>query len=77
MSATEIRARQNKLSRELNISAQDKRATLWQIAQFCSEKMERPDGELCMRNPKAATAAITELNKMEGYYRLQEAALLG
>ncbi|MGO0308715.1 terminase small subunit [Endozoicomonas acroporae] len=31
--STEIRARQNKLSRELNISAQDKRAKLWQIAQ--------------------------------------------
>ncbi|WP_353623123.1 terminase small subunit [Salinisphaera sp. G21_0] len=67
--STEIRARQNKLSRELNITAQDKRAKLWQIAQFCSEKMERPDGELCMRNPKAATAAIAELNKMDGDYQ--------
>ncbi len=67
--APEIRARQGKLSRELNITAQDKRARLWQIAQFCSELVEKPDGELYMRNAKAATAAIAELNKMDGDYQ--------
>ncbi len=70
--APEIRARQNKLSRELNITAQDKRAKLWQIAQFCGEVIETPEGDLRMRNPRAATAAIAELNKMDGDY-LQKA----
>lgn len=67
--ATEIRARQNKLSRELNITAQDKRAKLWQIAQFCSEVTETPEGDIRMRNPRAATTAIAELNKMDGDYQ--------
>ena len=67
--AAEIRARQNKLSRELNITAQDKRAKLWQIAQFCGEVIETPEGDLRMRNPRAATTAIAELNKMDGDYQ--------
>nr|MDT0250467.1 terminase small subunit [Endozoicomonas sp.] len=67
--STEIRARQNKLSRELKITAQDKRARLWQIAQFCSDPVAGDEGELRMRNPRAATAAIAELNKMDGDYQ--------
>ncbi|MGO0308729.1 terminase small subunit [Endozoicomonas acroporae] len=67
--ATEIRVSQGKLSRELNITARDKRAKLWEIARFCGEVIETPEGDLRMRNPRAATAAIAELNKMDGDYQ--------
>ena len=66
---------QNQLSIELNITAKDKRQKLWQIAQFCSEPIVGADGELRMRNPRAATAAIAELNKMDGAYAQASAEL--
>ena len=64
-----IRKRQEQPSSELNVSAADKRRKLWEIAQFCGEAIEGPEGERRMRDPRAATAAIAELNKMDGEYR--------
>ena len=63
-----IQVRQTEISTELNITARDKRRKLWEIAQFCSEVVGSDDGEAYMRNPRAATAAIAELNKMDGEY---------
>ncbi|WP_419533350.1 terminase small subunit [Endozoicomonas sp.] len=64
----EIQARQHQLSHELKITAQDKRAKLWQLAQWCGELVEGVNGEFFVRNPRSAIAAIAELNKMDGDY---------
>ncbi|WP_422139941.1 terminase small subunit [Endozoicomonas sp. ALC020] len=64
-----LREQQEQLSTELKITAADKRRKLWAIAQFCSEVVEGVDGEFSMRNPRAATAAVAELNKMDGEYK--------
>ena len=63
-----IQERQQVISSELQITAQDKREKLWAIARFCSQVQEGADGQCYMRNPRAATAAIAELNKMDGDY---------
>ncbi|WP_211825137.1 terminase small subunit [Kistimonas asteriae] len=64
-----IHLKQAQLSSELNITALAKRQKLWEIASFCSEQISGTDGLIVMRNPRAATAAIAELNKMDGEYR--------
>ena len=63
---------QNRISKELQITAQDKRAVLWNIATFNSQTIEDQHGKQRMRDPKAATSAIAELNKMDGTYRQNE-----
>ena len=63
-----IQQGQDQISIELNVTARDKRQKLWEIAQFCSEVLKGAGDETYMRNPKAATAAIAELNKMDGEY---------
>ena len=63
-----IQERQLQISTELKITAKDKRRKLWEIAQFCGQVVEGTDGSTYMRNPRAATAAIDELNKMDGEY---------
>ena len=64
-----IRERLEDIGKELNITAKDKRQKLWGIAEFCSGQIEGSDGQVKMRDPRAATAAIAELNKMDGEYR--------
>ena len=59
---------QERIRSELNITAQDKRERLWAIATFNTETCEDQHGELRMRDPRAATSAIAELNKMDGSY---------
>ena len=64
-----IRERLEHISTELQITAQDKRERLWAIATFNTQTIEDQDGELRMRDPRAATSAIAELNKMDGAYK--------
>ncbi|WP_245662863.1 terminase small subunit [Endozoicomonas arenosclerae] len=63
-----IQEQQETLSTELQITAQTKRKLLWDIATFCSQTVAGPDGEQRMRDPRSATSAIAELNKMDGAY---------
>ncbi|CAM3474026.1 terminase small subunit [Parendozoicomonas haliclonae] len=63
-----IEERQNQISQSLQITASDKRERLWAIATFNTETIEDPHGEMRMRDPRAATSAIAELNKMDGAY---------
>lgn len=46
----------------------DKRQCLWAIAVFNSQTIEDQPGIKRMRDPRATTSAITELNKMVGAY---------
>ncbi|MTI13310.1 terminase small subunit [Sansalvadorimonas verongulae] len=64
-----IASRQESISSELHITAEDKCKALWRIVQFCSEVVSDGDGGFRMRDPRAATSAIAELNKMDGTYK--------
>ena len=63
-----IESGQTCLREELKITALDKRARLWDIAMFNTQTFEDQHGKLRMRDPRAATSAIAELNKMDGSY---------
>ncbi|WP_257285863.1 terminase small subunit [Endozoicomonas sp. SESOKO1] len=67
-----IAERTDALQQEALITAESKRDTLWRIAQFNAQVIADDEGQLKMRNPRAATAAISELNKMDGDYRKNE-----
>ena len=67
-----ISDKQKQISQELQITAQDKRERLWAIATFNTKTIEDQHGELRMRDPRAATSAIAELNKMDGTYAQAE-----
>ncbi|WP_062264269.1 terminase small subunit [Endozoicomonas arenosclerae] len=53
-------------------TAENKRELLWRIAQFNQQVVIGSDGQPAMRNPRASTSAIAELNKMDGDYRKPE-----
>ena len=59
---------QQQISQELNITAKDKRECLWAIAMFNTQAIEDQHGIVRMRDPRVATSAIAELNKMDGAY---------
>ncbi len=64
-----INERQQVVSKELEITASDKRKKLLDITLFCSEQVADGNGQMKMRDARAATSAIAELNKMDGEYR--------
>lgn len=67
---------QQHISRELNITASQKRECLWAIAVFNSQTIEDQHGITRMRDPRVATSAIAELNKMDGTYDKKEDDLM-
>ena len=48
------------------IDYNQKMSMLWDIANFCTGKMFDVEGNEIMKNPAAAKAAISEMNKMSG-----------
>ncbi|CAM3536476.1 terminase small subunit [Parendozoicomonas haliclonae] len=63
-----ITDQQAQINTELLITAQAKRERLWAIATFNSQTYVDQSGDVRMRDPRAATSAIAELNKMDGSY---------
>ena len=67
--AEAIRLRQSVISDQLQVTLEEKRSKLWDIVGVCSQLVADSRGGFKMRDPRAATAALAELNKMDGEYK--------